>query len=245
MDFLELKDISERYLELLNPTSAEKVLAVGRALGLQTGDRVIDFGCGVGEVLALWGETFGIVGLGIDVRESACRRARDKMAQRDLDDHIEIVCAHGAEYAFEERAFDVASCIGATFIWGSYRATIRSMTPALRISGQLVVGEPYWRKPEVPPGYAVRETFHTEYELLQIARDEGYDVKYVARASQDDWDRYEAGNWYGLIDWIEANPDHPERQEVIDHLHQSQDEYVRYGREYLGWAMYVLTPVTY
>lgn len=35
MNFLELKDISERYLELVNPVSPEKVLTVGRVLGLQ------------------------------------------------------------------------------------------------------------------------------------------------------------------------------------------------------------------
>ena len=87
--------------------------------------------------------------------------------------------------------------------------------------------------------------FHTEYELLQITREEGFDLEYVVRASHDDWDRYETGNWYGLIRWIEENPDHPERQDVIDHLHKAQDEYLRYGREYLGWAMYILNPIGY
>jgi hypothetical protein len=62
------------------------------------------------------------------------------------------------------------------------------------------------------------------------------------RASHDDWDTYEAGNWYGLSRLIEENPAHPERQDVIDHLHESQSEYFRYGREYFGWAIYLLTP---
>jgi hypothetical protein len=43
--------------------------------------------------------------------------------------------------------------------------------------------------------------------------------------------------------WIDENPNHPERQQVIEHLHQSQDEYTRYAREYFGWAIYVLNPV--
>jgi hypothetical protein len=34
MNFLGLKNISERELELINPTSPEKVLTVGRVLGL-------------------------------------------------------------------------------------------------------------------------------------------------------------------------------------------------------------------
>lgn len=54
--------------------------------------------------------------------------------------------------------------------------------------------------------------------------------------------RYEADNWYGLIRWLEENPEH---QEVIDHLHKTQDEYLRYIREYMGWAIYVLNPAQY
>ena len=84
-----------------------------------------------------------------------------------------------------------------------------------------------------------------EKELLEIAHEEGFDIEYVVRSNHDDWDRYEAGNWYALVRWIEENPDHPERQEVIDHLHSSQELYFKYNREYLGWAMYVLSPALY
>lgn len=245
MDFLDLKDISEQYIDLINPTSVEKVLRVGQLLELQVGERVIDFGCGVGEVLALWAEHFGIFGVGVDVREQACQRAKVKMAERGVSDRIEIVCADGADYRFEEGAFGVAACIGATFIWGGYRETLQAMPRALQEGGSLVVGEAYWNQSQRLPDAAAHEEFHTEHELLQIAWEEGFDVRGVVRASQDDWDGYESGNWRGLLDWIEANPDHPERQEVVDHLRQSQDEYFRYGREHLGWALYLLRSSSY
>ena len=44
MEFLDLKDISERYMELINPTSTEKIISIGRHAGLGAGQRVIDFG---------------------------------------------------------------------------------------------------------------------------------------------------------------------------------------------------------
>jgi len=44
MKFLELKDISERYIELVNPTSPQKVLTIGQMASLKVGSRVIDFG---------------------------------------------------------------------------------------------------------------------------------------------------------------------------------------------------------
>ena len=189
MEFLNLKNISERYMELVNPTSPQKVLTIGQMAGLKEGSRVIDFGCGYGQVLALWAQQFGISGIGIDIREHACARARQKMAERGLADRIEIVCGNAAEYRFEKHAFDVAACIGATFIWDGYRLTIRKMKEAIRPDGKLVIGEAYWLKGTVPPEFAQQEqSVHTEYQLLHMAREEGFDFEYVVRASHDDWE---------------------------------------------------------
>lgn len=49
MDFFDHFNISERYMELLNPTSTAKVMTVGKMLGLKPGNRIIDFGCGFGK----------------------------------------------------------------------------------------------------------------------------------------------------------------------------------------------------
>ena len=245
MQFFDLVTISERFMEIVNPSTPEKLLTVGRFLRLRQGSRVIDFGCGYGEALVLWAEHFGISGVGIDVREAACARARKKISERALSDRIEIVCGKGQDYSFDEQSFDAAACIGASFIWGGYRPTLSAMKRAIRAEGRLVIGEPYWLSDKVDPEYAeAQKDVHTEYELLEMTRAEGFDVEYVVRASHDDWDRYEADNWHGLIRWLEENPDHPERQDVIDHFHKYQDEYFRYGRQCMGWGMYVLAPIS-
>jgi hypothetical protein len=79
MQFFDLVNISERYLELVNPSTPEKTITLGRLLRLHDGSRVIDFGCGYGEAQVLWAEHFGIVGTGIDAWEHACERARRKV----------------------------------------------------------------------------------------------------------------------------------------------------------------------
>jgi SAM-dependent methyltransferase len=244
MDFLELKDISERYLELVNPTTPQKVLLAGRVAGMTERARVVDFGSGYAEALLLWAREYGISGLGIDIRPAACQRARQKVAAQGLTDQIEIACADAAEYPIEPRSCDVASCIGATFVWrGGFAEALRAMRRAVVSGGRLIVGEAHWLCSAVPPEHAQREPgIRTEHELLQVARDQGLELIYVLHSSHDDWDHYESENWRGLSDWLEENPVHPEREDVIRHLHQSQEEYLRYGREHFGWALYVFKP---
>ena len=242
MEFFDLVNISEQYIELASPTTPDKLLTLGESLRLRPGCRVIDFACAYAEALVLWAEHFGISGVGVEVREHACQRARAKVSERGLSDRIEIVCAQAADYPFEEQAYDAATCIGASFVFGGYRPTLCAMQRAIRPGGRLGIGEPYWKSDRVPPSYAAQETFHSESELLQIARQEGFNLEYIVRANQDDWDRYESGNWRGLIRWLEENPAHPERDPVREHLHKQQDDYLTYGRAYLGWAMYALAP---
>jgi hypothetical protein len=148
----------------------------------------------------------------------------------------------GADYAFEPHGYDVAACVGATFIWGGFQPALQQLRKAIKSAGAVIIGEPYWLSSAVPGELARRVGLFAEWELLDMARAEGFDMAYVARASHDEWDRYERENWLGLIQWLRENPSHPERDEVARHLHKSQDEYFRHGRECIGWAMYVLTP---
>lgn len=243
MEFFDLVNIAGRYMEVENPTTPEKIIAFGRHLRLRAGSKVIDYGCGYGEALVLWAEQFGIEGIGVEVREQACERARAKVSARGLSGRIEIVCVSGAEIDLAEQVFDAAICLGASFIWGGYRETVAAMSRVIRRDGRLGIGEEYWQRDHVPPEYVQRAgAVHSEVELLQIARSEGFELEYVVRASHDDWDAYESGRWHGLVRWLEENSGHPEREQVVGRLHQMQDDYLRYGREYLGWAMYALAP---
>jgi len=244
MEWFELYDIAERYMELINPSSPEKVLRIGEIMGMNKDTRIIDFGCGFGEPLALWGKRFGISGIGVDFRPHAVQRARQKMIDHGLGKRIEIVESKGAEYEFERHTFDIASCMGATFIWDGFRPTICALREAIKPHGKILIGEPYWLKnpAPVPADFIERESVYFEHQLLDIAADEGFDFYYMIRSSDDDWTNYEADNWRGLNAWLTDNPDHPDREQVIEWLRKSQVDYLKWGREYLGWAMYVLTP---
>jgi SAM-dependent methyltransferase len=247
MEWYDFHNIAERGMTIINPTTPEKLIRAGEVMGLHPGARVIDFGCGFGETLALWAERFGIGGVGVEVRDYAAGRAR----ARTNGLNIEIACENAYAYAenIPPGSFDFAACLGATFIWGYFGEAVRAMRDVVRAGSKLAVGESFWRESRVEPDFSrYFGEFRTEYEIWQAARAEGYDVEAVIRASVDDWTRYECDNWRGYVRWLDENDengDHAERCTVIERLHEEQDDYVRFGRAHLAWAIYILTPITY
>ena len=52
MNFFDFVDISERYMELVNPSSPDKLVKLGKFLRLGPGKRVVDFAfCGWFDVI--------------------------------------------------------------------------------------------------------------------------------------------------------------------------------------------------
>lgn len=242
MDFYSLVDISERSLEIVNPFSESKLLAVGSSLELKPGDHVLDMGCGYGEALRLWGERYGIAGVGVDNRPNAVTRARSKMEREGLAGCVHIV-ESAASDLHVEGAFDAAVCLGASFAFGGFGPTIRALARHAP-SGRIAVGEVYWEHAHVPDSVRAHEPdLCTEAELHEQALDEGFVFHTIHRAGRAEWDGYETANWRGLLHWLEENPDHPEREAVHEHLLASQREYFGWGREWFGWAVFVLRPL--
>ena len=236
--------ISHRYMEIFNPSTSEKIIQLGKLLNLKKGSRVIDFGCGCAEPLILWAEEFGITGIGIDISRDFCDRAKDKIIKKGLSGKIEIVCSTGGNYVFEEVAFDAATCIGATFAFGGFQQTIRTIKRAVHQDGRLGIGETHWLSNQVHSQYAQKQTTtYTELELAQFSRNESFELECIIRSNRDDWDRYVSDSWYSLIHWLQENPNHPDYEQVFRHFRTDQDDYLQFQSQYMGWAMYCLAPL--
>ncbi len=172
LTFLELKDIAERNIELVNPTSPEKLLTIGRLAGMAPGKTLIDFGSGYAEPLVLWAEAFGVSGIGIELREKAVQRARLKIQQHGLSDFLQVVHGKGADYEFQSGSFDFSTCIGASFVWKGVSQALSELKRAVRPSGKIILGEPYWLKDAVPPDLAQAQAeIHSEPWLLSQFRE--------------------------------------------------------------------------
>jgi hypothetical protein len=161
-----------------------------------------------------------------------------------VEDRLAFVEADASRYAAEAQAFDVVSCIGATWIGGGLVGTLKLMLPALKEGGLMLVGEPYWIDEPPQEAYAGIGVKPQDYTSLIGTYDRfesvGLDLVEMVLADQDSWDRYEAANWWTMHEWLRGNPDDPDAAGVRDMLARSHREYLTYTRRYLGWGVFAL-----
>ena len=212
-------------------------------LDLPAGARVLDIGCGKGEVLVRLAERHGIEGTGVDLSPFCVREARARAAIRLPHGGILVVEADGAAYAAEAETFDLAICLGESFIFGGHRGTLRALRRFVRPGGLVMAGEPFWRRPPEPThveasGYSA-DLFATHAGNVAIAEEEGLTPLYTLVSSADEWDRYLGFQWRAAEQYAAANPDDPDVPELLARQRRHRDLYLRWERETLGWAVYL------
>ncbi|GAA3145364.1 class I SAM-dependent methyltransferase [Planomonospora alba] len=241
---LRFHEIAEGGHRILNPFTDEKLALLGEVARLRPGMRLLDLCCGKGEMLCRWAAEHGIEGVGVDISEVFLDAAHERAVELGVAGRIRFERGDAGAYRAEPGAFDVVSCLGATWIGGGVEGTVKLMLPALAEDGILLVGEPYWT--EEPPA-AARAAFGfgpDDFTSLAGTFDRfeaaGTEVLEMVLADPDSWDRYAASQWWTVSDWLRANPGDPDAAEMRAFLERARRSHVEYGRRYLGWGVFVL-----
>lgn len=229
----------------LLPMSIEKLEQLITLLPLKPGARVLDIAAGKGEFLIRLAEQHPkIIGTGIDFSPYHIADARKKHQERVPDVKLHLLEMDGAKYVSETlESFDLAACIGASWIYGGHRGTLSALIRMAAPGGWIVVGEPYWRhEPEKEYFEAIgvaRNDYGTHYQNVDTGRELGLEAVYTLVSNQDDWDRYEGLQWYAAETWASDHPDDPDVESVLKRVREGKRAYLRWGRETLGWAIYL------
>ncbi len=248
MDILRFFEISLARHAILNPFTPEKFALLGDVFRVGPEDRVLDLCCGKGEMLCTWADRHGCSGVGVDISEIFLEAARARGSELDVGERVAFVRGEAAQYARESReTFSRVTCIGATWIGGGLAGTLELMRPRLEPEGGLLaVGEPFWidEPPEeaYEPVAGGREVFTSlagTHERIEAA---GFELVEMVAADTDSWDRYEAPQWTTVADWLREHPNDPDAADFAEYDRKNRDAYLRYGRRYLGWGVFVLAP---
>jgi SAM-dependent methyltransferase len=232
--------VAEREHELQNPTSQEKILLLGQRLRLGAGARVLDIASGRGGPALLLASSYGCTIDGIEIEPEFQRVAVARAEELGLSALVSFQAQDASTAELPRESYDVALCLGASFVYGGLADTVAALAPAVRPGGYVAVGEPYWRRLPLPAGYEERdEPFTTLEGSVTIFETEGLPVVSIIASSEDDWDRYETLHWQSVEHWLAENPGDSDAAEIRARSERHKRSYLRHGREHMGWAIFV------
>jgi SAM-dependent methyltransferase len=232
--------VAERDHEIQNPLSADKLRLLGERVRLGPGSRVLDIASGRGGPATLLAGEFGCEIEGIEIAPDFHAVAVERARAAGLGERATFRLGDASKEELPVESYDVALCLGASFVWGGLAGTLDALEPAVRPGGHVVVGEPFWRRLPLPDDYSERnEPFTTLEGTVTIMESGGLRVVSVIASSEDDFDLYETLHWRAVEEWLAENADDPDADDIRARHEQYKATYLRYGREYLGWAIFV------
>jgi SAM-dependent methyltransferase len=213
------------------------------AFELEHGERVLDLGCGWGELLLRAVQRRpALTGIGVDNDTVAIVRGRALATERGLDDRVSFQEMPAESWT---EPSDRVICIGAKHIWGGPPP---AMTPqALTVLGELVepggrllYGDGYL---EPSPSSFTNELFPEVLPLsdvLAATRDAGWRVLHLSVSDQLEWDEFESTFRAGTERWLLANPDAEDASGIRQWLDGRMREYLDGYRGELGFCWLML-----
>lgn len=244
MDLWKYFDITHREHVICNPTSVEKVDELIALLCLEPGAKVLEIATGKGEFIIRLAERYKIEGIGIDISPFHISDAVKKCKERVPDAQLTFLEMDGANYKpAKPESFNLAACIGASWIYGGHKETLKAMKEMAAPGSWVVVGEPYWRQEPAAEYLKAtgeeRSSFGMHYENVEAGQALGLELVYTLVSNPGDWDRYEGLQWYAATEWADEHPDDPDVGEVLKRVRENRANFLRWGRETVGWSIYV------
>lgn len=221
--------VGHRDLGILNPLPAETFDRAVDTLSLTHDSRVIDFGCGKGDLLRRLVARFGCHAEGVDISSQFIEHARDALPS------ARFTVGDARTHVYERGTYDVAACVGASHAFGETTDALNALTRAVKPHGIVLLGEGYWRREPDPEYLAAIDGRRDEMLPLDMTIALAWSRKLALRdtfvATEADFMRYEAAHAKAIA----AHGD--DAMKARSRAWQAAFE--RWGRTTMGFALFV------
>jgi len=233
MERADYTRIAHDGMPIMNPIPAAKLDEVVALLDLLARGRVVDLGCGKGDLLARIARRYDVDAVGID---------RDAQLLAEAPPGINVIVADIETWNRGRGTFDLVASVGSP-------AQLSSLAGLVRPGGLVLYGDGYWRG-EPSSEYldalgAKREELDDYAGTVRRGEELGLTPVYAVTASIDDFDRYE---WSWSLNgerYAGEHPDEPGVEEFLEWIRAGRRRYVELGgRDTLGFGLFLFRAAT-
>jgi len=243
MNHQKFSSIAHRDHDYCNPISTRKIEQVLDLLPLDGASRVLDLGCGRAELALRIIERFGSTVIAVDHSALMLDAARERAEWTGALHKLHLDDSDIRNFKSDPETFHLSVMLGAGGIAGGMPGICHQLKVWTREGGYILVGEGYWQRKPHADYVAFLGGSDTQYldhrGNVQAGIDAGLIPMHAATASPDEWDEYEWKYSRSIERYAGEQPEDPEVPAMLERIRRWRDAYLRWGRDTLGFALYL------
>lgn len=232
-----------------SPLSQAKAQTLIGLLDLPDQAQVLDIGSGNGEFLLQVLEQYPRAkGLGLELNPALVAEAQARQQGRVGPERLVFSLSNVREGLPTMPPQDLLICLGASQAFAAaeaaYPALLAACVQCLRPAGLALIGETFWQQSPAPEYLALLGEpvgiYRNQLENLVLAKEQGLNPLYATESNPDEWDHFEWSHHMRLETAAKQAPEQAELQEKVQHSRRWREGYLRWGRNTMGFGLYLL-----
>jgi SAM-dependent methyltransferase len=245
MDPYKFSAIAHATHRFHNPISLDKLESVLSLLDFGPDDRLIDFGCGNAEMLAMLLSRSGAAGVGVERSPRAIEAARQNTVGRVPAGRLTLIEGDARAAADDASGYALALHVGGPALQDTpgIQANLGTLARVVRPGGFVLAGEGYWRR-EPETAYldalgATRDEMLDHAGNVAAGEAAGLIPWHAVTATTDEWDDYEWRYGRSIEAYALDQPDDPDVPAMLARIRAWRRTYLTAGRDTLGFGLYL------